>query len=76
MRKLFFTVATVILVSPALATDAPTVSLTQDELSAYANAVQAQTAAQLAAAQAKPVLDKIKAAFTPTSPKPAEAPAK
>ena len=68
MRKLFFTVATVILVSPALATDAPTVSLTQDELSAYANAVQAQTAAQLAAAQAKPVLDKIKAAFAPKDP--------
>lgn len=54
-----------LLASPALAADAPTVTLTQDEVSAYANAVQAQTAAQIAAQQAKPALDKIKAAFAP-----------
>ena len=48
------------------AADEPkTVTLTQDEISAFSNAVQAQTAAQIAAQQAKPVLDKIKTAFAP-----------
>lgn len=61
-----------VLATPAFAEDAPTVTLTQSELSEYANVVQAQTAAQIAAAQAKPVLDKIKAAFTPKPVEPAK----
>ena len=53
-----------LLASPAFAGE-PTVTLTQDELNVFANVIQAQAAAQLAASQAKPVLDKIKAAFAP-----------
>ena len=58
-----------LLAVPALA-DEPTVSLTQAQLNAIANSVQAHVLAQQADAQAKAALDKVQSAFAPKSAKP------
>ena len=63
-------------IARAHAADAPTVALTQPEIQAIVTAEVASAIAQLKKSEATPVYDKIKAAFTPTSPKPAEAPTK
>ena len=65
-----------LLATTAHAADAPTVALTQPEIQAIVTAEVANAIAQLKKSEATPVYDKIKAAFTPTSPKPAEAPTK
>ena len=53
---------------PAIADEQKTVILTQEEVTAYTNAVQTQAAAAIAAAQAKNVFEKMKAAFPSPQP--------
>ena len=63
--SLVFIAGVLVSVMPALAAENPTVALTRTELESYAAAIQAQTAAQIATTQAKPVIDKITNAFAP-----------
>ncbi len=64
-----------VLSGSAMADEKKTVTLDQDEIVAYTDAVEAQTAAQLKIGRAKGVLDKIKAAFASPPPPPPAPPA-
>lgn len=65
MKTVAFAVATLLVVSPALA-DEQTVTLTQSELQAIVTAQVAQALAQAETQRAAPALKKVQEVFAPT----------